>query len=417
MRVNSNTITRTNLTDKIYFTLVFFLGISISISTALTSVFAVALLLTFSLSGDYNSKLKLIKRFYIWPSLTFILLAFISCFYSSIPFTEALTWVGKFYKLLIVWVVAYVCYKNPQIINKLLLAFFIGVVFNVVAIFINYYFLNPENAIVFSGATFPAAQSHFVTGFIFAVAAFMLFSMALTCQNKKKRIFFIILGVIIICAELGLNTSRTGYLIEFSVLAIGFLMKFRWKGVLAAIVIVPSIFIAFYHFSPSFKMRVTEAYNSTINYYNGTETETSAGIRLGFYHTALGIFEHKPQRIFYGCGTGEQTQCSMHFINSEISQEDKKYYQVINNPHNQYIYFAIQSGIWALALFVWLLIAAFYYAKDLPIMMRNNTRIFIIAFAVGCLVNSWILDIGPGFIFSFLLPVLFAQRYQNKIQS
>ncbi|MDA0911733.1 MAG: O-antigen ligase family protein [Proteobacteria bacterium] len=235
--------------------------------------------------------------------------------------------------------------------------------------------------------------------------------MALTTHSKKQRILFLILGIIIICAELGLNTSRTGYLIEFSVLAVGFFMKFRWKGLIAAIVIVPSVFAAFYHFSPNFKMRVDEAHNSTISYYNGTNTNTSAGIRLGFYHTALGIFEHKPQRILYGCGTGAQTQCSTHFINSEIPSHDKKYYRVINNPHNQYIYFAMQSGVFALLAFLFLLVTTFYYAKDMPMMMRNNARILIIAFAIGCLVNSWILDIGPGFIFCFLLPVVLAQRY------
>ncbi len=397
--------------NKAYLFFAFGLGLVMTVSTALTSIFAICLLLLFIISGDYCAKFSLIKRFYIWPAIALIILALISCLYSTLPFNESIAWVGKFYKLLIVWVIAYVCYKNPEIINKLLLAFFIGVILNVIAIFVNYYFLSPENAIVFSGPTFPAAQSHFVTGFIFAVAAFMLFSMALTTHSKKQRILFLILGIIIICAELGLNTSRTGYLIEFSVLAVGFFMKFRWKGLIAAIVIVPSVFAAFYHFSPNFKMRVDEAHNSTISYYNGTNTDTSAGIRLSFYHTALGIFEQKPQRIFYGCGTGEQTQCSTHFINSEIPSHDKKYYRVINNPHNQYIYFAMQSGIWALAIFIFLLLASFCYAKDMPMMMRNNTRILIIAFAIGCLVNSWILDIGPGFIFCFLLPVVLAQRY------
>lgn len=374
-------------------------------------MFVVCLLLLFIVSGDYYAKFSLIKRFYIWPSIALILLVLISSLYSTLPFNEAIGWVSKLYKLLIVWVIAYVCYKNPKIINKLLLAFFIGVMLNVIAIFVNYYFLTPDNAIVFSGATFPAAQSHFVTGFIFAVAAFVLFSMALGTKNKKQRILFLVLSLIIICAELGLNTSRTGYLIEFSVLTVGFFMKFRWKGLIAGIVIIPSVFVIFYHLSPNFKMRVDEAYYSTISYYNGTNTDTSAGIRLGFYHTALGIFEHKPQRILYGCGTGAQTQCSTHFINSEIPSTDKKYYRIINNPHNQYIYFAMQSGIWALFIFIFLLIATFYYAKDMPVIMCNNARILIIAFTIGCLVNSWILDIGPGFTFCFLLPVILANRY------
>ena len=399
--------------NQLYGCLAFGLGVVMTISTALTSIFAVGLLLLFIINSDYKLKLSLVKRFYIWPALMLIALAFISCFYSSLPFSEALGWVGKLYKLLIIWIISYVCYKSPAIINKLLLAFFIGVILNVIAIFTNYYFLSPENAIVFSGATFPAAQSHFVTGFIFAVAAFMLFSMSFSTSSTKQRILFLLVGFIIICAELGLNTSRTGYLIEFSVLAVGFFMKFRWKGVVAAIVIVPSIFITFYHLSPNFKTRVDEAYNSTISYYNGTDTNTSAGIRLGFYHTALGIFEHKPQRIFYGCGTGTQTLCSKNFINQEIPTNEKKYYQVINNPHNQYIYFAIQSGMWALGLFIFLLAASFYYAKDMAMTMRNNTRILIIAFAIGCLVNSWIVDIGSGFVFCFLLPVLLAGRYKN----
>lgn len=389
------------------------LGISISISTALTSIFAVLLLILFFFSGNYQTKFLLIKRFYIWPVILLLIIGFISILYSPLQLSEAFSWAMKFYKLLIIWAIAYFCWKYPQHINKLLSAFFIGVICNVIAIFINYYFLTPQSAISFSGATFPAAQSHFVTGFIFAIAAFMLFSMALTSTQKRYRYLYLILGIITICAELGLNTSRTGYLIEFSILAVGFFMKFRIKGIIAAAILIPIIFISFYQLSPNFQNRVGEAYKNTISYYDGSNTNTSVGIRLGFYHTALGIFEHKPQRLLYGCGTGAQTLCSTHFINQEIPKSERKYYRVINNPHNQYIYFLMQSGIIALVLFLWLLAAAFYYAKKLPSMEKNNLRIFIIAFAVGCLVNSWILDIGPGFIFCYLLPVLAAKIYPN----
>ena len=313
------------------------------------------------------------------------------------------------YKLSLIWVIAYICWRNHAIINTLIIAFFIGVLLNLAAIYINYYFLNSATAITFSSPTFPAAQSHFVTGFIFAITSFMLFSMAITVPNRKLKILCIVVGLITICAELGINTSRTGYLIELSILIVGFFIKFRFKGLVAAIIILPTIFITFYQISPNFKIRTNQAYYDTMGYFSGTATQGSAGIRLGFYNTTVGIFIYDPWRLLYGCGTGTQEQCSQEFIEKEIAPPNKKYYQAINNPHNQYAYFALQSGIWALGVFVFWLIALFYYAKELPIVMRNNARILLIAFTIGCFVNSWILDIGPGFIFCYLT-ILFAQR-------
>jgi len=396
--------------NKIYLVLAFALGVSITISTALTNIFAVSLLLLFCFSGEYSPKLTLLKKFYIWPPMALILLSIISSLYTLVDFSETLNWISKMYKLSLIWVIAYICWRNHTTIKPLLIAFFTGVLLNLVAIYLNYYFLSTANVITFSSPSLPAAQSHFVTGFIFAVTSFMLFSTAITVPNWKFKICCITLGLITIIAELGINTSRTGYLIEISVLIIGFFMKFRFKGLVAAVIILPTILITFYQISPNFKARTNQAYYDTMGYFSGTATKGSAGLRLGFYNTAAGIFIYEPWRLLYGCGTGAQGQCSREFIEKEIAPQNKKYYHSINNPHNQYAYFVMQSGIWALGIFVFWLIALFYYAKELPIIMRNNARILLIAFAVGCFVNSWMLDIGPGFIFCYLIPILFAQK-------
>lgn len=400
--------------NKIYLILAFSLGVSVTISTALTNVFAISLLILFCFSGEYSCKLALLKKLYICPPMALILLSIISSIYAPVNFNEALNWISKMYKLSLIWVIAYVCWRNHTVIKPLIIAFFIGVLLNLVAIYLNHYFLNTATAITFSAPTLPAAQSHFVTGFIFAITSFMLFSMAIITPNRRLKIFLIIVGFITVFAELGINTSRTGYLIEISVLIIGFFIKFRFKGLIAAIIIVPTMLITFYQISPNFKARTNQAYYDTMDYFSGTDTKGSVGIRLGFYNTATGIFIHDPLRILYGCGTGAQKKCSETFIEKEIAPQNIKYYHIIDNPHNQYAYFAMQSGIWALSIFVFWLIALFYYAKDLPTVMRNNTRILVIAFTVGCFVNSWILDIGPGFIFCYLVPILFAQQTEKR---
>lgn len=385
----------------------FALGLFMTISTALTSISAALLLIVFFFSGHYREKITLLKRFYVWPFIVLLLLGVISAIYSPAGFYHGIQWAGKLYKFLIVWVIAYACYRYPSITTKLLCAFFIGVIINVIAIYINYYFLTPATAIQFSGANFPTAGSHILSGFTFAITGFMLLMMAIKTPSLKLKILLSLLGLVTICAELGLNASRTGYIIEFAIVVVGFFMKFRYKGLIAAIIAVPMIFVTFYHFSPIFKTRVDQAYVNTVSYYAGNNTNTSAGVRLGFYHTALSMFAHDPVRLLYGYGTGAQRQSSEHFIDQNITTQDHKFYQVINNPHNQYIYFLMQSGIWALGLFVWLLAALFYYAKDLPVMIKNNARILVIAIAIGCFFNSWLLDVAQTFVFCFLIPVLF----------
>ncbi len=399
---------------RIYFFITFLLGMSITISTALTSICALSLMTLFLLSGDYQEKCALLKRFYIWPAIALLLMAILSISYTPATLQKGLLEALKLYKLLLIWVMAYLCQKFPTSVPKFLWAFFIGVLLNVLAIYLNYYVLSPKHALVFSGATFPAAQSHFLTGFIFAITAFMFLSMAIAQRRRSMRILYVTLALIILCAELGLNTSRTGYLIEFSILSMGFLLKYRWKGCLSAILILPMVFTAFYTLSPTFHARIHQAYDSTLSYYRGTNTSTSAGLRLSFYRTAWRLFSQKPQHLLYGCGSAGQWHCSQALIEQQIPNHQQPFYRPIHNPHNQYIHFLMQSGIITLGLFLWLLMASFYYAKDLPPMMKNNLRILLMAFSVGCLLNSWILDIGPGFIFCYLLPVLLSYRYWNQ---
>ena len=393
-----------------YACLSFLLGVFLTVSTALTSIFAVMLLCLFFF-GDYKSKFLLIKRYYVWPALLLFLISIISCFYSSVPFNEAFLEAIKFYKLLFIWIIAYICYKYPTIVNKLFIAFLIGVLINVIFIVINYYFFNPKEAIYFSGGNFPAAQSHFVTGLIFAISGFFFLSLAFSVNRVRLKLTFFMCAIILFYVDLVLNTSRTGYVIEFCILFVGFVLKFRFKGILVATALLPIIFLFFYNYSSSFKMRVDMAYFNTTSYFEktlnnaDTKEDNSEYIRLNYYNTVLGVIQNKPGLFFYGCGSGGQIPCTKALIEQYNVNGVHNNYLVIKNPHNQYLFYLLQSGFLSFILFIFLLLSTFYNAYNLALIERNNVRILIVAFSVGCLFNSWLLDIGPGFVFCFLLPI------------
>lgn len=395
------------------------LGVFMCVSTAATNIISIVLMVLFLMTGDYHNKLRCLKHPLVWPLIALFFLTFLGCFYAhygmNIPWKDSFKYLDKMRKLWIVWVVIYhLTYLPKRDEGKFSYqqlftwAFFIGVALNVVAIYLNAFVLGVAHAIVFSTPTFPAAQSHFVTGFIFALSAFLLFGIGWSYRVKKPQYCWVILllGVIVLIAEVGINSSRTGYVIEFCVIVYGFLHRYGIKGFFIGIFTAVGVMLIAYHLSGTFKVRVNQAYGNVSAFYQGAAVNTSAGLRLGWGALAFKTYHRDPKILLTGCGTGALKSCTQATLDKEVNVSPQmKLKEGFENPHNQYIYFLTQSGLLALGLFLFVLLNAFFKAGRLTAPQNVNLKILLITFSVGCLFNSWILDIGPGFIFLYLLTV------------
>ena len=77
------------------------------------------------------------------------------------------------------------------------------------------------------------------------------------------------------------------------------------------------------------------------------------------------------------------------------------------HPHNEYLHLAVQLGLGGLVLFAAMMLAGLVRAGRLPPPDRTLARGIVLAFAVGCLFNDFLLDSTEGHIWALLAGGLF----------
>ena len=399
-------------THRAAFVLSVLLGLCIPITTSGTVICAVLLLALFLFGGEYKEKLELIKHPIVWPALLIIAIMGFSCFYGPATYHERISMLGKLYKLLLPWAILY--YITPDQRQFLIFSIFCAVSLNVIAIYSNAFILT-DHLISFSGSgSRIVPQSTIFTGLMLACAAFVYFSTASFMKNKSIRYGLIILGLLTIAAELGLNNSRTGYVIELTVMLVAFVAHFRFKGFILGLISCTILIAGFYHVSPTFQSRTTQAVSNVQAYIKGENNMTSSGLRMSFYFTAFQVFKQHPEKLLTGCGAGSIIYSSEQARHQTLVQQPQLMSYVtpypFKNPHNQYVWFLMQSGLLGVGAFLVLFIVYFRAAQGLShLRQRNNTFILLLAFASGSLFNSWMSDIGPSMFLCYLIPVFFIE--------
>jgi O-antigen ligase len=86
---------------------------------------------------------------------------------------------------------------------------------------------------------------------------------------------------------------------------------------------------------------------------------------------------------------------------------EEKGLMTTNNPHNEYLNILIQVGLLGLGVFLGFLYTLF----KASLMLKSPSQWFaqglVLAMAVGCLANSWIMDFTSGYFFVMLIAFCF----------
>ena len=141
--------------------------------------------------------------------------------------------------------------------------------------------------------------------------------------------------------------GRTGYVVLAGLAMLVFHVRFGWKGMLAALVVLCVAFSSVYQVSSSFRQRV-EMTTAGITQWDPkvAVVEDSIGWRLEYaYHTAEIIQDHP----LVGVGTGG-------FVQSYRARTQQAGLDVPPHPHNQYLFIMAQVGIGGLGLLLWLFV-------------------------------------------------------------
>lgn len=172
--------------------------------------------------------------------------------------------------------------------------------------------------------------------------------------------------------------------------------RIGFKGSLLAAITVLLVSVALYMGSDFFNTRVNAVFIEVQQWIDGQAVaqETSNGRRLSFWLHSIEAFVQAPW-VGYGMG-GYESAVTPH-------AQAAGFTFAFNNPHNQYLLFAVQGGVLALILY-----AAFIGA----ILLRNNSQHplllhgFILTYLLLNLLNSFHYDFAEGVFFVLGLAAL-----------
>ena len=245
-------------------------------------------------------------------------------------------------------------------------------------------------------------------GFALSVCAFLL---ALRARGHPHAWWLRGLAAFLTLTVLFALDSRTGYILVLLLAASAAWLQaprgWRWMAVLAGPVIV--LVLAFS--SDSLEERVSETLaGSQPASATGEFTSTTIRIELVRISSDL-VRRHWLTGVGYA-NYGSAHEQAAHARHPGLTPQEAGRRALLlrsSNPHNEYVMQLAGGGILALALFVGWLVAIGRRAASVGRPMGGVLAALIIAFAIGSLFNSLLLDFIEGHVFVALLALLVAE--------
>lgn len=376
----------------------------IPLSTSLLTIFLYFGTIVYWCSGNWDIKWQSLKNnpltYWVVALLLLYLLGSIYSTGSLSDILHDLLRYGKFALIPLLLPLFTDEKKQTTIIN----AFIAGVVFSVIMSFFKIF-----GAPIINQSFDPncAFHEHIITSWAVAVAIYLLahklFDRLRPAANLKPAFIIASIALIIfLCVYLfGFNTGRSGLLLFAVLLIVFFGQRFSFKFLFVGLFAVVLLFGSAYYFSNNFRNILVTAKQHLSNYQKNSQNnqyvdETSESLRLQFWTNSISLIKSHP---WLGTGTGSFT---------------KEYQQFpvvtsTNNPHNEYLLFGVQFGIFGmlflLAWFVYLL----YLTKFLEPAIKYSAQVFILSYIIGCLFNSWLRDAVNGYAFALMTAMFYAR--------
>jgi len=150
--------------------------------------------------------------------------------------------------------------------------------------------------------------------------------------------------------------------------------------------------------SPIFKGRINQAIHEVKTY--DQNDETSVGLRITFVRNGLKLIKAHP---FFGTGTGSY---NTEYMAIKPTPPDLKIGPP--NPHNSYIYIAVQFGIVGLILLLLFWAIPLLYSKFLPEREKYIARGIVLAMIIGSFSDNHILYILSRYLYMYFIAISFA---------
>ena len=385
----------------IYFLLPFFCFI-VPISTFGSTVCLLAIILLWLVTADYQKKMRVfwqepITRVF----LIGVLLSLGSLFYTEANTKEALDGLKDSLRLgsIGIFIYYFKFYASETLKKRCIQAFIFAMLITAVLGYLKYFFhLLPHKKGLTEAAVF---KNHIKTSFFMTMAVYFM-GHYLRAQPKNILLWigiFFMSGYVLFLSE-----GRMGYII-FGVLALYYFWDMaKIRGMIG----IASVLISVIVLSQCFSLKLYErmAYlpkDLTMFLVNQQVATSSLGSRLSFIDVSTRLIQEKS---WFGWGVGGFRQA----YKSRVPQENLQ----TDNPHNEFLRIGVEFGALGLAWFMYLIFTVHKKINQLPKGQQFLMRGIGLAFLIGCLANSWLMDFSEGMFIVVMLSLFLGKIHADN---
>jgi heptosyltransferase III len=374
------------------------LGASIPISVALDSLLFVLVLLAWLAGGRLLEKLAAVRSNpAALAALAFFGLLVLGMAWGQGSVHDGLHYLAKHKELLLVAVLGTLVAGERD--KRLALGAFLGAMAVTLAFsYAIWLGVSPVQHVPERAGNPWAFKTQITHSVLMALAAFLAADRAMRARKPLWRVLYGGAAALAAFNVLFMVEGRTGYLI-LGVLGLYLgLVHWRWRGAAFIAGAAVAVLIAAYLANAPLFGRVALVGTEMQEWDAGRSGLTSTGSRMNYYKTTVSIVREHP---WLGVGTRGFVTAYREKVHGTGLPETP-------NPHNQYLLTAAQLGLVGLFALLAMFLVMWRQAARLDPAARTAARGLLLAMAVGCLFNSFLIDHVEGLLFAWMAGVLFA---------
>ena len=228
-------------------------------------------------------------------------------------------------------------------------------------------------------------------------------------QFRQTRSVKWLIGALVVATySIFLMQSTTGLLLIVVMLGLFGLQTMRWKSFVTLITIACGVIFGAYMSIDQFKVELDESIIVGIKFLKSEQLDegqlaTSPGERYEFVSNGVKLFLQKPL-IGHGPGSVEKQYGEL-----TSGTHSKR----TTNLHNEYLMIGAQSGVIGIFLWIGVLWAIVTTINCNGMTERCLLQGIVVWMAVGCLVNSFLLDAREGMLFALMTAVLCVPKFKK----
>ena len=246
-------------------------------------------------------------------------------------------------------------------------------------------------------------------GIMSTVAAAICWHLRGLAPGRFGKPLAIFLALLCVSNVLFVLVGRSGHAAAIALLSLAIMWelpkKYRGWVVVLPFVIVAILFLS----SPKVRDRLNLVKSDVQSYSTQIQPDTSSGIRLELWRTALQSIADHPV-----AGSGVGSWSTEYDRLQRIKNPAHKTINANGNPHQEYLQWGVQLGIPGVLLFLAFMIAFLRDTLAMETTVARAAQSTLVAFSVACLFNSSLYDALIGDFFCVIFGLLLAMGAYPK---